>query len=113
MHDRRQTHEDAFDTTVRLEPECRTAIVDEVELDITTSAKQLEFLLTLAVHFVAMALDDRQIRRKECIAHRLLKPQPCLHRRVVAAQIVIEHSADAAAFTAMPNEEVVVALLLE
>src|SRR5262245_63337703 len=58
---RRQRHEDRFGPPARLQSEDRSAVIDQIEFDVTPASDQLKFALALTVGAPAPAFDYRQI----------------------------------------------------
>src|SRR5262249_43548090 len=111
LHDRRQRHEDRLRAAARLQPEERAAVPYEVELDVAPAAVRLEVALALAVFAIAALLDDRNVRRKERVAHGAHHREAL--REIQLAEVVEERAADAARLVAVLEEEIFVARLLE
>src|SRR5690606_7434603 len=111
LRDGRHRTKDRLAAPARLQPEQRAAIVDEVELDVTTAAPRLEITLALGPRLVAMAHDDRRIRFEEGVAHRSCQRET--GHEAAFVEVIEEDAADAARLVAVLQEEVIVAPALE
>src|SRR5690606_33182197 len=108
---RRHRAEDRFAASARLESEQRAAVVDEIELDVSSAPPCLERALALAVGFVAMTQHDRRVGVEEGIADRAQQREAV--REAALVQVVEEDAADAARLVAVLQKEVFVAPALE
>src|SRR5262245_48447709 len=102
-HQRRQGHEDRFGPSSGLEPEERSAIPDQVELDVASPAVKLKVALPLAPRHVPPSPHDRQVGREEVVAHAAQHLEAALEPPLV--QIVEEDPADPPRLLAVAEEE--------
>src|SRR5687768_2279390 len=105
---RRQRHQDRLGAPARLQAEQRAAVVHQVELDVAPAPVGLEIPFALAERMVLPALEDRQVRFQQMIAHRFRQVEGGLFREVIE-----EDAADPPRLAAMAQLEVFVAPLLE
>src|SRR6185437_12164941 len=96
--------------SLRLKPEQRAAVPDEIELDVAAAPVRLEVALALAVRHRAPSLDDRRVRVDEVVADASRHRERA--REAALVEVVEEDAADAARLVAMLEVEVRVACAL-
>ena len=111
LHGRRHRRQDRLDSPSRLDPVLRSAVVEEVELDVASPAQQLELPLGLAVGCLLPQLDQRQVGREVAVAGPPDELEAGLE--ALLGQVVEEEASDPARLLAMGQEEVLVAPLLQ
>src|ERR1700694_812596 len=67
--ERRQRHENRLGASVRLQPEQRAAVIDQVELDVASSAVRLEIALALSVRQILAPQQNGFVGVEKTIAH--------------------------------------------
>src|SRR5579864_4301900 len=107
----RERHQDRLGAASGLQAEEGAAVVEEVELDVTAAAIELELALAVAEGGVAAALDDRQVRGQVGVADPAEEVEAA--REAPLRQVVEEEAPDAAGLPAVAQIEIVVAPALE
>ena len=110
----RQTHQDTLHPRPwRLEPECRAAIVHQVELHIPAPPYLLPFFFPLRVRHVFPSVDDGQITREESRQAVFDEGEKLLLVFFAGVEVVEEDPAYAARFLPVRDVEVFIAPGLE
>src|SRR6266567_3050827 len=109
--DWRQRHENRLGTPVRLQPEDRPSVVDEIELDIASAAIRLKIALALAVGQVLAPQQHGNIGVEKAVAYASGQCEAMLEVAIV--EIVEKYAADAARLVAVLEEKITVAPALE
>src|ERR1700722_11933668 len=113
MHGRRHGYQYSIGAAARLQPEERTAILQQVELHIAAATIELILALALTIGSITSAAQDREIRFQIPAGDALheikaaLPTHADLGRDLI--QIVIEEPADATRFAPMAHEEILIA----
>src|SRR5262249_29592246 len=110
LYPRRQRYQDRLGATAGLQPEQRTAVVHQIELDVAPATIGLERALALAIGKIAAALDDRQISRQEPFSHASRQREAS--GEIGRVEIVEKNAAHPARLGAMAEIEIIVAPLL-
>src|SRR5262245_59611575 len=97
--ERRQRHENGFSTSARLQTERCTAVVYQIEFDITPATIQLELTFAIAPLRAGATRNDRQVRVEKMVTNAALIGVAALEAPLV--QVVKEQPADATGFVAM------------
>src|SRR5258706_10618872 len=111
FHDRRQGHEDGFGAATGLQAEQRSAIIDQVEFDVTAAPVGLEIALDFAERQILAAFDNRHVGVQQVIAYAADQHEAGIEVRL--RQVIEEDAANAARLPAMFEIEILVAPFLE
>src|SRR5579875_487796 len=102
---RRQRHQDRFGASGRFQTEDGTAVVEQIEFDVSSPAVFLKGPLLLRIRFVFASLDDGQICLQKMVAAIAYKLEQGLE---VAFEVIEEDATDAAGLAAVRQEEILI-----
>ena len=108
--DRRQRHQDGFDSSAGLQAKDRPTIIKKIEFDIAPPAELLKDALPLSIWLIASSLCDGQIRIEKTSSAILYESEK---RVPVAFQIIEKDATDSATLVSMAQVEVLVAPFLQ
>src|SRR5690606_7925429 len=106
----RQGHQDRLRPAARLQAEQRATVIEQVELDVTPAAIQLELPFPIAEGLLVAGFHDREVGRQETISRSAEEVERTFEAELV--QVIEENAADTAGFATMLQIEVIVAPLL-
>mmetsp|Transcript_48878 Transcript_48878/g.140483 ORF Transcript_48878/g.140483 Transcript_48878/m.140483 type:complete len:308 (-) Transcript_48878:347-1270(-) len=107
----RQTHEDTLDTSTSLQSKDCSSVVDQVELNITSTSHKLPFLLLLGEFIILVLLNDRPVSLDNRVQTFLAEFENGI--RVTVVLVIEENSSESSSFITVLNDEVSVSPSLE
>src|SRR3954470_11092674 len=101
FHRGRQRHQNGFRASTGLESEQCSTVVDQIELDITSTAVGLKIALGRTKWQILAPFDDWQIRLQNMITYAARKCEASFKIRL--GQVIEKDTADTTRFAAMPK----------